>query len=119
MAAAGAGLIKVTAHTGGPQLPQPTLRALVDAAHAVGLPVVVHAEGAGTVAAAYAAGADLLAHTPWTERLDDALVRDCAARMCWISTSRGIVHSAVTRLPRVRMTLICDDFLSVAKFDSR
>ncbi|WP_328460687.1 amidohydrolase [Actinoplanes sp. NBC_00393] len=82
----GAGLIKVTAHTGGPQLPQPVLRALVDAAHASGLPVVVHAEGPGTVAAAYTAGADLLAHTPWTERLDDALVRACAARMCWIST---------------------------------
>ncbi|MBG0560297.1 amidohydrolase family protein [Actinoplanes sp. NEAU-A11] len=83
---AGAGLIKVTAHTGGPQLPEPTLRALVDAAHAAGLPVVVHAEGPGTVAAALAAGADLLAHTPWTERIDDALLRACAARMCWIST---------------------------------
>ncbi|MEU4427774.1 amidohydrolase [Actinoplanes sp. NPDC024001] len=83
---AGAGLVKVTAHTGGPQLPHPTLRALVDAAHASGLPVVVHAEGAGTVAAAYTAGADLLAHTPWTERLDDSLLRACAARMCWLST---------------------------------
>jgi imidazolonepropionase-like amidohydrolase len=46
----------------------------------------VHAEGPGTVAAAYQAGADLLAHTPWTEPLDDGLVRDTAARMTWIST---------------------------------
>lgn len=82
----GATLIKVTAHAGGPLLPQPTLRALADAAHAAGLEVVVHAEGPGTVAAACAAGADILAHTPWTERVDDALLRDCAARMRWIST---------------------------------
>jgi hypothetical protein len=82
----GATLIKVTAHTGGPTLPQPTLRALVDAAHTSGLPVVVHAEGAGTVAAAFDAGADLLAHTPWTEPLPDTLIRACATRMTWIST---------------------------------
>jgi imidazolonepropionase-like amidohydrolase len=83
---AGATLIKVTAHAGGPTLPQPTLRALVDAAHAANLPVVVHAEGPGTVAAAFEAGADLLAHTPWTEPLPDSLVRACATRMTWIST---------------------------------
>ncbi len=84
--AAGAGLIKVTAHTGGPQLPPATLTAVVDAAHARRLPVVVHAEGPGTVAAAGDAGADILAHTPWTEPLDRGLVRACADRMTWIST---------------------------------
>lgn len=84
-AASGATLIKVTAHAGGPMLPPATLRALVDAAHSVGLPVVVHAEGRGTVAAAVDAGADLLAHTPWTEPLDDGLIR-AAAGMTWIST---------------------------------
>jgi hypothetical protein len=84
--AAGATLIKVTLHAGGPMLPPVTLRAVVDAAHAAGLPVVVHAEGPGTVAAAYDAGADMLAHTPWTSLLDDALVRAAAARMTWIST---------------------------------
>ncbi|MFI1992157.1 amidohydrolase [Actinoplanes sp. NPDC020271] len=83
---AGAGLIKVTAHAAGPMLPQPTLRALVEAAHAAELPVVIHAEGPGTVAAAFDAGADLLAHTPWTEPLPDSLIRACAARMTWIST---------------------------------
>jgi hypothetical protein len=83
---AGASLIKVTAHTGGPLLPPDTLRALVTAAHASGLEVVMHAEGAGTVASALAAGVDILAHTPWTERLDDPLLRACAARMRWIST---------------------------------
>jgi imidazolonepropionase-like amidohydrolase len=84
--AAGATLIKVTAHAGGPQLRIFTLTALVDAAHDLGLPVVVHAEGPGTVAAAYEAGADLLAHTPWTEPLDRGLVSACAERMRWIST---------------------------------
>jgi imidazolonepropionase-like amidohydrolase len=84
--AAGATLIKVTMHAGGPMLPAATLAALVEAAHVAGLPVVVHAEGPGTVAAAYEAGADLLAHTPWTEAVDDGLVRATAARMTWIST---------------------------------
>ncbi|MEV8508277.1 amidohydrolase [Actinoplanes sp. NPDC051475] len=84
--AGGATLIKVTAHAGGPVLAPPVLTAVVAAAHERDLPVVVHAEGPGTVAAAYESGADLLAHTPWTEELDDALVRACAARMTWIST---------------------------------
>ena len=84
--AAGATLIKVVAHAGGPQLRPDALTALVRAAHDAGLPVVVHAEGPGTVAAACEAGADLLAHTPWTEPLDDGLVRACAERMEWIST---------------------------------
>jgi hypothetical protein len=84
--AAGATLIKVTAHAGGPMLDAATLAALVEAAHGPGLPVVVHAEGPGTVAAALGAGADLLAHTPWTEDLDEGLIRESAARMTWIST---------------------------------
>ncbi|PRY23292.1 amidohydrolase [Pseudosporangium ferrugineum] len=82
----GATLIKVTAHTGGPVPAPATMAAAVEAAHARGLPVVVHAEGPGTVAAAYDSGADLLAHTPWTEELDAGLVRSCAGRMTWIST---------------------------------
>lgn len=83
--ATGATLIKVTANADGPMLPAPTLRAVVDAAHAAALPVIVHAEGPGTVAAACDAGVDLLAHTPWTEALDDGLLR-AAASMTWIST---------------------------------
>ncbi|BBH63945.1 hypothetical protein ACTI_06300 [Actinoplanes sp. OR16] len=83
---AGASLIKVTAHAGGPMLPQNTLKALVAAATASGLEVVMHAEGPGTVAAALAAGVGMLAHTPWTERVDDTLLRACAGRMRWIST---------------------------------
>ena len=84
--AAGATLIKVTAHAGGPLLPGRTMTAVADAAHALGRPVVVHAEGPGTVASALDCGADVLAHTPWTEPLDDGLARACAARQTWIST---------------------------------
>jgi imidazolonepropionase-like amidohydrolase len=82
----GATLVKTTLHTGGPTLPGNTLTALITAAHARRLPVVVHAEGPGTLARAYDSGADLLAHTPWTETPDDTLVRACAERMTWIST---------------------------------
>ncbi|GAB1641987.1 amidohydrolase [Krasilnikovia sp. MM14-A1259] len=84
--AGGATLIKVTVHAGGPMLPPATLAAVVAAAGGLGLPVVAHAEGPGTVAAAYEAGAGLLAHTPWTEPLDAGLARDCGQRMTWIST---------------------------------
>ena len=88
--AAGATLIKITAHAGGPVLPAPDFRAVVEAAHdgpGDRLEVVVHAEGPGTVEAAVENGADLLAHTPWTERIDDGLLRGAAtAGMKWIST---------------------------------
>ncbi|WP_433295825.1 amidohydrolase family protein [Actinoplanes sp. CA-030573] len=84
--AGGATLIKMTAHAGGPLLSLPTMTAVAGAAHDLGLPVVVHAEGPGAVVMAYEAGADFLAHTPWTESLDGGLVRSCAERMRWIST---------------------------------
>ena len=95
--AGGATLIKVTANADGPVLAASTLETLVDAAHGRGLPVVVHAEGPGMVAAAYAAVADLLAHTPWTEAVDDGLIRACAARMTWISTLD--IHGWASRTP--------------------
>jgi imidazolonepropionase-like amidohydrolase len=101
--AAGATLIKVTAHAGGPVLSDATLAAVVEAAHAAALPVVVHAEGTGTTAAAWAAGADLLAHTPWTEALDDGLIRDCAARMTWISTLD--IHGWGSATPELEVAL--------------
>jgi imidazolonepropionase-like amidohydrolase len=86
VAESGATLIKMTAHAGGPRMDVATMTAVVRAAHELGLPVVVHAEGPGTVVVAYETGADILAHTPWTETLDPGLVRVCAERMQWIST---------------------------------
>jgi hypothetical protein len=83
----GVDLIKVTAHAGGPMLPPDVFGAVVEAAHAAGLRVAVHAEGPGTVESAVDAGADLLAHTPWTERQDAGVLRTAAAQgMTWIST---------------------------------
>ncbi len=84
----GATVVKVTLHAdAGPVLDEGTLSAVVAAAHAYELPVVAHVEGVGMTARALATGVDALAHTPWTERVDDALV-DAAVRggQCWIST---------------------------------
>jgi hypothetical protein len=94
---AGATLIKMTAHAGGPLLSLKTMTAVADAAHALELPVVVHAEGDGTVSSALDCGADFLAHTPWTSPLDEGLARACAARMTWISTLD--IHGWGTKTP--------------------
>ncbi|HEY0534802.1 MAG TPA: amidohydrolase [Actinoplanes sp.] len=93
----GATLIKMTAHAGGPLLPLTTMTAVAEAAHALAVPVVVHAEGDGTVARALDCGADFLAHTPWTSPLDDGLARACASRMTWISTLD--IHGWGTKTP--------------------
>jgi imidazolonepropionase-like amidohydrolase len=83
----GASLIKIASHAGGPLLSPPIVNAIVAAARARGLRVVVHAEGPGTVAAAVAAGVDLLAHTPWTAAEDDGVLRAAVGQgMRWIST---------------------------------
>ena len=86
LAAAGVDLIKVALHTGMSLLDDACLAAIVDAAHAAGRPVVVHAEGPGQAARALEAGADILAHTPWTETLSDSLLRRMAGSLTWIST---------------------------------
>ena len=85
--AAGASFVKVVLHAdAGPVLDDPTLAALVAAAHSAGVDVVAHVEGPGQTARAVAAGVDRLAHTPWSERLDDALVAAAAATQAWVST---------------------------------
>ena len=86
-AAAGASVIKVTLNAvAGPVLDGGTLAAIVTAAHERMLPVAAHTEGAGQAAAAFAAGVDLLAHTPFSERLPDELLAAMAGRLAWIST---------------------------------
>jgi len=85
--AGGSGVLKIVLHDGGPLLADDVLVALVEAAHAAGLRAAVHAEGAGQAMRAVRAGADALVHVPWTERLDDAALRESAARdVLWIST---------------------------------
>ncbi|GLY31033.1 hypothetical protein [Kineosporia sp. NBRC 101731] len=83
---AGAHTLKVTLHTGGPALSDDLLHTLVRAAHAAGLTVSAHAEGEGQAQRATTAGADVLVHAPWSERLDDATIAAMAGSITWIST---------------------------------
>jgi len=83
----GAGVIKVTLNSeAGPVLDPPTLAAVVSAAHAASRQVVAHAQGPAMVERALVAEVDVLAHTPWTERLPDDVVAEAARRQAWIST---------------------------------
>jgi hypothetical protein len=92
-AANGHDLIKLVLHSGGPVLGDSTLTAAVRTAHRHQLPVGVHAEGDGQARRAFEAGADILVHVPWTETLPDALLRDMAGSMRWLSTF-AIHHGA-------------------------
>ncbi|MFD4467522.1 hypothetical protein ACFWPA_04430 [Rhodococcus sp. NPDC058505] len=93
----GADFIKVTVNSAaGPVFDDDTLAAVVAAAHRLSRSVVAHAEGDGQAARAVAAGVDVLAHTPWTERLGDDLIRAAAASMRWISTLA--IHDGADRL---------------------
>jgi len=84
----GAAVIKVALNAqAGPMPDAATLAAIMEAAREHGLPVVAHAQGAGTAQIAIDAGIDTLAHTPFTELLDAALVaRAVAGGQRWIST---------------------------------
>ncbi|CAM5410911.1 hypothetical protein [Leifsonia shinshuensis] len=84
----GASRIKVALNSdAGETVDNPTLAAIVEESHAAGLPVVAHVQGPGQPARAVEAGVDQLAHTPFTERLDDALIAEAVRRgMTWIST---------------------------------
>jgi imidazolonepropionase-like amidohydrolase len=94
--ASGAALIKVALNAdAGPVLSDVLLAEVVAAAHARGLRVVAHVEGAGQVVRAATAGVDAFAHAPWTERLDDALVSHLATGVTWISTLR--IHTGADR----------------------
>ena len=85
--AAGASFIKVTLNSDvGPVLDDATLHALVGHAHARGTTVTAHAQGSGQAARAFDAGVDRLAHAPWTERLDDALLKAMTPAQSWVST---------------------------------
>ena len=84
----GASVIKVALNAAaGPVFDRATLDAVVGAAHDRGLPVVAHVEGDGMTRLAIDAGVDALAHTPFTERVDDGLIAHAvAAGQRWIST---------------------------------
>ena len=85
---AGASLIKATLNTdAGETVDDATLAAIVQESHAAGLPVAVHAQGDGQTARAVRARVDQLAHTPFTERVDDDTIEAAVAQgMSWITT---------------------------------
>lgn len=84
---AGAIAVKLVLHPdAGPTLSDEELATACDAAHDRGRQVTAHVEGAGQAERALRAGVDELAHTPWTERLDDALVPALARRCAIVST---------------------------------
>ncbi|RCW43718.1 imidazolonepropionase-like amidohydrolase [Halopolyspora algeriensis] len=70
----------------GPVLDDPTLASVVTAAHELRLGVTAHTEGPGQAARAWYAGVDQLAHTPWSEELDDRLVARLASTTSIVST---------------------------------
>lgn len=85
---AGAGFIKVALNAdAGPVLDDHAVAAIVERAHARGVAVAAHTQGSGQAGRVFAAGVDLLAHAPWSERLGDDLLAAMAGRsMGWIST---------------------------------
>jgi hypothetical protein len=87
-AAFGASVIKVALNAdAGPVFDPLTLRAVIASARQRRLPVVAHVEGAGMTRLALDAGVDVLAHTPFAETLDAALiVRAAGTGQRWIST---------------------------------
>lgn len=92
LAGRGVEMIKVVLHAGMPLLGEHGLAAVIATAHQHELPVIAHAEGAGQVARALTAGVDVLAHTPWDERLPDSLLGALAGRMTVISSLA--IHTA-------------------------
>jgi hypothetical protein len=84
----GASIVKVALNAAaGPVLESDLLAAIVRAAHDRGLEVVAHVEGPGMTQRALDTGVDALAHTPFSELLDDAAIaRAVALGQRWIST---------------------------------
>lgn len=97
--ALGASVVKTTLNRDAGAVPDvPTLQAVVESAAESGLPVVAHCEGPGMLELALAGGVSALAHTPWTHRLDDAVVTEAVeAGQAWISTLD--IHGYGTRSP--------------------
>lgn len=102
LAGRGATAIKVSLNAEDPPTPTDAeLAAICDAAHARGLPVTAHAQGSGQVERALGAGADELAHTPWTERLSDEVIEATARTMRIVSTLDILSYGNVT--PELRV----------------
>ncbi|MBX9719725.1 MAG: amidohydrolase, partial [Microbacteriaceae bacterium] len=95
--AAGASCIKIALNAdAGPVWDDALLAEVVAEIRAAGPPVVAHVEGERQAERAIAAGVDVLAHTPFSEVLPEALVaRAVAQRQRWVSTLA--IHDAAQR----------------------
>jgi len=83
----GAAVVKVALNAdAGPVFDPATLASIVGIARERGLPVVAHVQGEGMLRLALDAGVAALAHTPFTEHTDAALIARAAASQVWIST---------------------------------
>lgn len=108
LAERGAAAIKVSLNAdAGPTPSDGELAAIVEAAHDHGVPVTAHVQGAGQAARAVGAGLDEFAHTPWTERLPDELLRQAARTMRIVSTLDILSFGEVT--PELRIA--CDNLV--------
>ncbi len=104
LAVRGAVAIKISLNAEvGPTPSDAVLAAICDAAAEHEVPVTAHAQGAGQVVRALGAGVGELAHTPWTERLDDATIAAAAARQRWVSTLD--IHGSGRDTPELRCAL--------------
>jgi imidazolonepropionase-like amidohydrolase len=104
LARRGAVAIKVSLNAeAGPTPGDAVLAAICDAAAGADLPVTAHAQGTGQVARALGAGVGELAHTPWSERLDDATIAAAAERQRWVSTLD--IHGFGRDTPELRCAL--------------
>lgn len=87
IADAGARFVKIASNsTAGPTFSAEMLVVLVTEAARRGLPTVVHVEGPGEASRAVRAGANYLAHAPFSELLSAAEIAEHAERVIWIST---------------------------------
>ncbi len=108
LASLGAGAIKVSLNAdAGPTPTDAELAVIVAAAAERDLPVTAHVQGLGQAERAVGAGIAEFAHTPWSERLSDALLGAAARSMRIVSTLD--IHSYGEVTPELRVA--CDNLV--------
>ena len=108
LATRGAAAIKVSLNAdAGPTPSDAELATIVETAHARGVPVTAHVQGAGQAERAVGASVDEFAHAPWTERLSDDLLGQAARATRIVSTLD--IHSFGEITPELRIA--CDNLV--------
>jgi imidazolonepropionase-like amidohydrolase len=109
-------VIKVSLNAeAGPVLSDGDLVAVCDEAHRRGLRVTAHVQGRGQTERALGAGVDELAHCPWTEQLQEEVVRGVARRMAVVSTLD--IHSYGRPTPELQRAV--DNLAKLARAGGR